>query len=98
MSRSHWHRLRGYPELLTYSLIDGYAVCMAASLGLKQVILGKDCLLFHQEHGRPVARRPRTSYLVWKEECQEMLLRKKPLIKNDDGWGLAGEVLPELTL
>lgn len=98
MSRSHWHHLRGYVELPTHSLIDGYAVCMAASLGLKQVILGKDCLLFHQEHGRPVARRPRTSYQVWKDECQEMLLQQKPLIKNDDKWGLASEVLPELTL
>jgi hypothetical protein len=95
MLRDHWHALRGFPELPTYGHMDGYLCVMAASAGLHQVVLRSPMRIYHQEHDRAVdwedpsrSSRPVTSYDLWVQHSKEMLRLKKPMIFNDENWGL----------
>lgn len=98
MNRTNWLKLKGYPELPTHSFIDAYICCMAESLGLKQVVFSQRALLFHQEHARPVKDRPMTSYTWLTKECEEMLKKGKPNIKNNNNWGLGNLNLHEFSI
>jgi GT2 family glycosyltransferase len=101
MSRDHWHKLRGFPELPTYLHMDSYLCVMAASAGLKQIVLPTRMRVYHQEHDRPADRsaglysRPVTSYRVWVQQSREMLRRGKPMVFNDQRWGLGQFPLKE---
>jgi hypothetical protein len=97
MSRDVWFSLKSYPQLETMSHIDSYMCCMAASIGVKQVILASEMRVYHQGHHRgSTSSRPMTSYEVWTRECERMLRERRPLIKNDDTWGLADTRLAEI--
>jgi hypothetical protein len=99
MSKEHWRRLRGYPELRTSSYIDGLMCHMAASAGLMEVTLAAPKCIFHQEHDRSELRtRPRTDYGEYKRICATMLSRKEPIIGDAASWGLGSNSLPELVL
>ncbi len=90
MHRNIWHSLRGYVELSTMSHIDSYLCVLAVSAGVRQVILPSRMHIYHQEHDRSVqSKRPMTSYETWRQESEQMLKEHKPLIVNDDDWGLA---------
>lgn len=91
MAREHWHTLRAYPELTTHSYIDGYICSLAASLGLRQVILKGRRRIYHQDHDRTEhSSRPTTDYEAYLTTCQAMIAAGKPDVTNDDGWGLGG--------
>jgi len=96
LARQHWLSLKGYPELTTHMHIDSYICYMAASMGLKQVILEKPLRLYHQPHDRSSqAEFPRTDLNRLWEEGAEMLRTRKPLIINDESWGLGNDELDE---
>lgn len=99
MARDHWHSLGGYPELPTHSFIDGYICFMAASMGLRQVIMGHPRRLYHQEHDRTEHReRPLSDYQQYRQQSIAMLQTGKPLVFNDENWGLRAEKLRERTI
>ncbi len=96
MAREHWHRLRAYPELTTHSFIDGYICFLAASMGLRQHILGKGRLVFHQDHDRSEhSSRPTTDYDAYLKSCNAMLAAGEPQITNGADWGLGELELQE---
>jgi hypothetical protein len=96
MPRDVWFTLHGYPQLATLSHIDSFMCCMAASMGVKQIILRSAMRIYHQEHFRGEStNRPMTSYELWTQECEKMLRDRKPTIKNDENWGLGDKVLEE---
>ncbi len=96
MARHHWHRLRGYPELQSHSFIDGYICFMAASSGLRQVILESPYRIYHQEHDRSEhGKRPLTDYKLFLERSIRMLRARRPEILNDAHWGLGNDTLGE---
>ena len=96
MGRQEWHEIRGYPELMTHSFIDGYACFMAAALGLRQVVLNSPMRIFHQEHDRSVHReRPQTDYDQYLKDGRRMLESQRPRTPNNENWGLGDEQLVE---
>ena len=102
MHREAWYALQGYPELPTSSHIDGYMCVMAASGGMRQIVLRGRRRIYHQEHERAVnwtnpedSDRPVTSYELWTQRCEEMLRDQKPRLFNADGWGLGAAKLSE---
>jgi len=96
MRRSDWHHLRGYPELKSHSFVDGYICFMAASLGLRQVLLESPLRIYHQEHDRSGhTTRPLTDFHLLSEGGRKMLESRTPEILNDDDWGLGRQALGE---
>src|SRR2546422_4492843 len=101
MHQSHWHSLRGYPQIIgadSHGLFHGDAFLMYEALfsGLKQVRLRGRKRIYHQEH-----RRIRNTSLFSGEidEARERLLGAgRPVIFNDDLWGLGGYNLPETVI
>jgi hypothetical protein len=104
MLRDHWHLLRGFPELPTFGHFDGYLCVMAASAGLHEVVLRSPMRMYHQDHARPMdwtgrrpsrSSRPVTSYDLWVRHSKEMLRLRKPMMFNDENWGLGDRNLNE---
>lgn len=94
MARNHWHKLRGYPEFKSHSYVDGYMCCMAASLGLSQIVHKSP--IYHQEHDRSDHdKRPLTDYEEYVAAGHMMLKSQTPEIFNDEDWGLGSEKLAE---
>ncbi|MFC2010266.1 hypothetical protein ACFLVU_01810 [Chloroflexota bacterium] len=91
MNKSHWHALHGYPQVagvdrdgLHHS--DAFMVHMALYYGLKQVRLRGQLRIYHQEHSFALGDKPFTSEV---ESIRHQLLsERKPIIYNDDDWGL----------
>jgi hypothetical protein len=101
MAGEQWHHLRGYPEFPTASHIDGYMCVMAASAGLREVVLPDRMSIYHQEHERAMdlrrgkISRPMTSYEKWERDCEEMLRTGRPMLFNGEDWGLGDSALTE---
>lgn len=96
MSQSSWHELRGYPELPSQRHVDSYLCSMAKSAGLSQVVLKDPLRIYHQDHNSSeMARRPATDYQRYWKDTRRMLKAGKPVILNDETWGLGNEELPE---
>ena len=107
MEKQHWHTLHGYPEIASHAYVDGLICYMAASMGLRQVILHDPMRVYHQEHDlgfrellqQPyAANRPVMDYQQYRTWCVDMLRSGQPKIFNDEGWGLGREDLVERTL
>lgn len=98
MHQSHWHPLRGYPQIigadnngLFHS--DAFLMYQALFYGLKQVRLGNRLRIYHQEHQR---FRNTNLFSRQVESAQQQLLRaNKPVIFNNELWGLGDYNLPE---
>jgi len=88
MSKKNWLKIKGHPELNTHSHLDSYVCVLAASIGLKQIILSDPCRIYHQSHERDFTGRPETSWGQFLIDAQQMIEFKKPIIYNDDSWGL----------
>lgn len=95
MSKNNWFKIKGYPELNTYSHLDGYGCALAVSIGLEQVILKDPYRIYHQTHEIDVEGRPKTSYHNFIEDAKKMIEFKKPFIYNRDNWGLNNYELSE---
>ena len=95
MPRESWRSLRGYPELTTHSHIDAYLAYMAATSGLKQVVLWDP--IYHLEHDRSEqAARPLT-VLDQIPAFREMIENRRPHIANSEDWGLADVDVPQFS-
>lgn len=93
MHRSHWHFLRGYPQIEGWYHIDSLLVYMALFRGLKQIRLGNRLRIYHQSHGRPENDKPFAPAV--ESSRRQLLEARKPIIFNDETWGLGQHDLPE---
>jgi hypothetical protein len=102
--RRSWERIRGHPEFASAGHLDGYICVLAASAGMRQVILDGRRRLYHLEHARPIDwDLPAPAHLVvpfetFLEDASEMLLAGKPTVFNGPSWGFGDVDLPEVTL
>ena len=97
MHHKHWYNLHGHPELPTYSHIDSYMCYMAASYGLSQIILSGGKRIYHQEHTRlKPGSLPTTDFGLCLKHGKQMLKSGRPMVFNDEKWGLAEENLTEI--
>jgi hypothetical protein len=110
LAREDWLALRGYPELEMYSLhIDSLLLYMSRHAGMRERVLADP--VFHMEHGtgfKPddegrqelfawlsAAGIPWVTNQRFADYVIGMAETRRPLDVNGDGWGLAGEELPE---
>jgi hypothetical protein len=103
--RSCWEEIRGHPEFPSAGHLDGYLCVLAASAGMRQVILDGRRRLYHLEHSRAIDwdRPQATAHLVvpletFLEDASKMLLAGKPTVFNEPSWGFGDLDLPEVTL
>lgn len=101
MHRDKWFELHGYPEISGVDSdgmphTDSMMVHMALFYGLRQVNLRKNQRIYHQEHGSSLSSRPFAPEV--KETRQKFKRDHKPLIYNDDSWGLPDVDLSEIDL
>jgi hypothetical protein len=111
LSRDEWCALRGYPELPMFSLhLDSVFCQMAHHAGIREVILNRRCHLYHIDHEsgwspqeavRLVRRMESLQVPVVDRELYDgwvatMTRQGRPIIFNDEDWGLAQEELPEI--
>lgn len=93
MHKSHWHSLHGYPEVKGVHHIDSLMVYVALFQRLEQIRLGNQLRIYHPEHGRPESGKPFSPEV--KSAYHQLLKTHKPIIFNDETWGLGEENLPE---
>ena len=102
MHRDNWFKLNGYPEKTRLSLhTDALMVVMAFTSGLKEQVLKWP--IYHQEHQRRYDadksgedQSLRDAYLQFQDDAQRMLKDKKPIIYNNEDWGLRDFQFDEL--
>jgi hypothetical protein len=100
--RSCWERVRGHPEFASAGHLDAYLCVMAASAGMRQVILDGRRRLYHLEHPRSIDwDLPQAPDLVipletFLEDASKMLLAGEPTVFNEPSWGLGEVDLPEV--
>jgi len=96
MAQSAWSGIQGYYELPTHGHIDTYACGMSACSGIRQVVLGGEMRIYHQDHSRDEhAKRPPTDLATVSDSCQRMLAARQPEFANTKDWGLATHTLSE---
>ena len=110
MAKDDWLRFRGAPELEIFSLhLDSLVCYMAHCANLKEIILKHP--IYHIEHSggwTPEVEKDRSLYnRLEKVQVPVMLIdeldswiadmykRKRPIINNDENWGLSMEELKE---
>lgn len=95
MHRDNWHKLRGYPELGYNHYIDSYFCYMALTSGIRQKIISSgNARIYHQEHGRRKEAGP-DIIEAFRAARKKMMKERKPIIFNDENWGLGKEKLKE---
>lgn len=101
MAKSAWERIGGYPQLPVRGALDNYACFIAHVAGFRQKMLPGNCRMYHQdhsrhqEHGRVGRVTQSENYEDYRRERDKMVATGKPMLINDEHWGLAGEDLPE---
>ena len=85
MKRLHWHRLRGYLDLVSYTHIDSLLWWTAEKNWLKKLIL--DEYIIHQEHDRSDQA---TRWGIHSSDVHRLIGQV-----NDPDWGLDGITLSE---
>lgn len=97
MARNRWHELRGYPELTAHkSHLDCYLCFMAKSAGLSQAVLKGPLRIYHQEHSS--LKPGQADYETFWRDATRMWRSKKPVIRNQETWGLGDANLPDVTV
>lgn len=85
MHKDDWHKIRGFPQVISSGLhLDSFVIYAAIFSGIKQVILKNPMRLYHIEH-------PRTDPVLSQNilECLKIMrFAKKPIILNDEDWGV----------
>ena len=110
MAREHWHALRGYPELEMFSFnLDSVLCHMAYQLGVREEVFRDPMRIYHVEHtsgwtpegeSKMIERLrvmsiPMLDFRQFESWATKMQKERRPMILNDEGWGLASEQLPE---
>jgi hypothetical protein len=111
LSRDRWFQLRAYPELPLWSMhIDSFLCYMAVVSGLHERILRPPCMMFHIEHGRSwvvmtpedrlrtFALKPWLDISLLGEVWSEAYRTTRPIVFNDERWGLADWNLEEVVV
>jgi len=108
VDRQKWLGLRGYPEFPLRVGIDSYMCVIAATSGLKQYVLGPPMGLYHPDHIRheghvhsdPGKYADITGFdlRAYRNHRRQMFRERKPIIFNDESWGLANQQLEETTI
>jgi hypothetical protein len=98
MHRQHWEELRGYPEIVGTDSdgklhIDAFMLYTVLLHRLKQVKLSKEKRIYHQEHFRPNLDNLFSADIDTTKN--KLLKARKPVILNDNNWGLGAHDLPE---
>ncbi len=91
--------------------IDGFTCYAAHADGLREVVLREPMRIYHIEHGvgsgwspegeKKLYERITTRGITWigkeqvLEHARRMYREEKPLVENDENWGLGRETLPE---
>ncbi|WML35471.1 hypothetical protein [Clostridium sp. OS1-26] len=102
MARKHWFELNGYPELDMYSMhIDSLMQYMSRANGIEEIYLNNPMVTYHMEHTsgfQPENKELESqlnkrkvdslTYLQLITFANNMALNKKPIIFNDENWGL----------
>ena len=85
MHRDDWYRIRGYPQVISAGLhLDSFVIYAAIFSGVKQVVLKNPMRLYHIDHPRT---EPAPSQNIL--ECLNIMrFAKKPIILNDEDWGI----------
>ena len=111
MAREHWFALRGYAEFEMFpSYLDGLLCHAAHHGGAQEQVLLDPMRIYHIEHtgsfGTLEIRKklnqrldaagiPQLKHSQYNAWAIQMRRQGKPIIHNDEHWGLAGEPLPE---
>lgn len=112
LARRHWFDLHGYPELtMSATHIDALFCYMAYHAGVREAALKPPMVIYHIDHSRrtgdsmidakqpPAAGRiPRLSDAQLGAWAVQMRRQRRPIVFNDESWGLAGDTLPETRL
>lgn len=111
LSQNQWNELKGYPEFPIHPLyIDGIFSYMAYSNGVTEQILTDPMCVYHIEHDsfwnqsknidqkayQKMNAVERMSGEKYVDLIQQMSNNKKPIIFNDDSWGLSQYQLNEI--
>jgi len=94
MHRNHWHSLHGYPEIKGPYHIDSLLLYIALFQGLGQIRLRSPLAIYHPEHSRLESVKAYCPEV--KSAFNQLLKTRKPVIFNDEAWGLGKENLPEV--
>ena len=114
MAREQWFRVRGYPELHMFSPhLDSLLCYVAYYAGVKEVVLpyrifhiehsgtlARDVERTSEDLDKPLSKAG-VPQLTWKELqawATRMHRERRPIILNDENWGLAQESFPETTV
>ena len=99
MSKDAWVKIRAYPEIGIFVLLDVYAVQMAVAQ------FGKFCRIpkkiYHQYHtcplvrGKACLRDQSINMEKYKKDSMKMLKERKAIRYNSDDWGMKGVKLKE---
>ncbi len=90
MHRDDWFRLRGFPEIVNSGIhLDSFVVYSAIYSGMRQVILKDPLKLYHIEHPRTPA--PSSPHMLQVLDAMRRL--RKPIVLNDEDWGMHENLL-----
>lgn len=100
MSKLNWEKLQGYKEDSHISLhVDSLMVFQAAFFGLKEWVFSD--LIFHKAHARrydAINKETEDQHAAFKgfrKDLEIMASSKKPILYNDEHWGMATEIFDE---
>jgi hypothetical protein len=99
MHHDAWFKLRGYPELETQGKshhIDSLMVHQARLAGYRQIVITQPACLYHQDHERGEGSKPMSEAVA--TLFKQLRKARKPIMVNDEKWGLGGKDLPESLL
>lgn len=96
MSKKQWDYFKGYPALGIDRGLDCYMTIMVHIAGLLQVILPYP--IYHIEHDRSAQYLRPTAILENIPAFEKMVETNKPIITNDENWGLKNEKLNEFVV
>lgn len=111
LCRDRWFELRGYPELPLWSMhIDSFLCLMAVASGVRERVLRPPSVMFHMEHGqswvvmtpesrlRTFALKPWIDTWLLGDLWEEAYETRRPVVFNDERWGLADWKFEEVLL
>lgn len=109
LSRDYWYKARGYPEFPYHGVkIDGLLCYIAYHSGAKELILNHNSYIYHLDHGgswssedkdfEPDLKEkgiPFISRIEYAQYINTMRNNNKPIIINNNNWGLSFEKFKE---
>ncbi len=111
MARERWHELHGYAEFKMYSMHLDSLLCHAAhNRGIREVVWGGDCRVYHLEHQQgsgwsPEGEKALNARLdragvpqLSHEQFQQWAIgmrRDGGMIFNQSDWGFGNDIFPE---